>query len=97
MLNRDEQIDILTRAMKRCRHAIEDGWEEDDFNFIARDIKKVFLSISEKLGWPKELEIEKKIGELKSKYSTSRSGLENAKQYLISMEKEWINKIGEQV
>ena len=93
MLDEQEKINILRAAIKRCYQASEDGWEDDDFGSIAREVKKIFSALSEKLGWPKDLEIEKKLRDLKDRYGNSRKGLEDLREAIDRIEKEWSDRV----
>jgi hypothetical protein len=89
-----ERTDMVKETITLCRQIIEDGWEDENFKYVETNVKKILFDLGEKLGWPDPSEIEKRLRGLKDKFGPGQIHLETAIGYMVSAQREWLEKLG---
>jgi CHASE3 domain sensor protein len=88
-----ERMEIMEEGLLKCRQALEDGWEDENYRYIESSITRILYDLQEKIGLPEAGEIEKVMRGIKEKYGPGQMHLESAIGYLMHMEKEWRTKL----
>jgi len=93
MLGEQEQKRLVHDSIKQSERVIDDGWDDGDPTFIVGELKRIFNSMANKMGWPVEDEVSNKLKEVRGIYSPNRKGLDSMREWLARTEKEWLDKI----
>jgi len=93
MENIEVKIVAVGEIIEMCKQCLEEGYKDDDSEFIYIQIERLFYRLQDKLGWPTKEEINQKLAKLKEVYSNTHEGLKRANNYLEDIRQEWTKRI----